>query len=62
MQLPTPAIEGILGYGFFAGCLLTLDYAGKEVRVGPGRLKPFAILCDMEATMADLKSPFASGS
>lgn len=32
-------IDGILGYGFFAGCLLTLDFARKEVRVRAGQLK-----------------------
>jgi predicted aspartyl protease len=37
---PKPGIDGILGYGFFAGCLLTLDYATKEVRVSPGNLMP----------------------
>jgi hypothetical protein len=33
-------IDGILGYRFFAGCLLTLDFAKGEVRVRPGRLSP----------------------
>jgi hypothetical protein len=33
-------IDGILGYRFFAGCLLTLDYRRREVRVGPGALRP----------------------
>lgn len=32
-------IDGILGYRFFAGCLLTLDYAKGEVRVRPGALR-----------------------
>jgi hypothetical protein len=33
-------IDGILGYRFFAGCLLTLDYAKGEVRVRSGALSP----------------------
>ena len=37
---PKRRIDGILGYGFFSGCLLTLDYANREVRVSGGQLRP----------------------
>jgi hypothetical protein len=33
-------IDGILGYGFFEGCLLTLDFEREEVRVSGGQLEP----------------------
>jgi hypothetical protein len=33
-----PDIAGILGFGFFKDCLLTLDYKARRVRVTPGTL------------------------
>ncbi|MGE3465907.1 MAG: aspartyl protease family protein [Pyrinomonadaceae bacterium] len=33
-----PKIDGILGFGFFADHLLTLDYAGKRVKITQGKL------------------------
>jgi hypothetical protein len=33
-------VDGILGFGLFAGCLLTLDYPGNVVRMAPGELPP----------------------
>jgi hypothetical protein len=35
-----PKIDGILGYEFFRGKLLTLDFAHKKVRIAAGRLPP----------------------
>ena len=35
-----PDIAGILGFGFFKDCLLTLDYKAKRIRVRPGALPP----------------------
>lgn len=32
--------DGILGFGLFAGCLLTLDYPGNAVRMARGELPP----------------------
>ena len=33
-------VDGILGFGLFAGCLLTLDYPGNIVRMARGELPP----------------------
>ena len=33
-------VDGVLGFGLFAGCLLTLDYPGNIVRMARGELPP----------------------
>jgi hypothetical protein len=33
-------VDGVLGFGLFAGCLLTLDYPANVVRMARGELPP----------------------
>jgi D-alanyl-D-alanine carboxypeptidase len=37
---PGEKVDGILGFGLFAGCLLTLDYPASTVRMARGELPP----------------------
>src|SRR4029079_16628896 len=34
--LPGETVDGILGFGLFGDCLLTLDYPGERVRLARG--------------------------
>jgi len=39
-EMPGEKVDGILGFGLFASCLLTLDYPANVVRMARGELPP----------------------